>query len=140
MSIPFGTSIPFVEHLGITLEIFEGGQSELRFSPRHEHLNSFDVVHGGAIMSLLDVTMAMAARSVQPELGVVTIEMKTTFMRPARFTSGESFTGRGELQHRTSQMAFTEGRIYDPDGNLCATASGTFKYVTRRIASGPSTD
>jgi hypothetical protein len=29
MSIPFGAVIPFVEHLGFTLEKFEGGQSEL---------------------------------------------------------------------------------------------------------------
>ena len=33
-------------------------------------------------MTLLDVTMAVAARSVEKNMGVVTIEMKTTFMRP----------------------------------------------------------
>ena len=26
-------------------------------------------------------------------------------------------------------MAFAEGAIYDATGQLCATASGTFKYV-----------
>jgi len=35
------------------------------------------------------------------------------------------------LLHRTATMAFTEGRILDAEGKLCAHASGTFKYVPR---------
>lgn len=140
MSLPFGAHIPFVDHLGFTLEKFEGGESELHYAPRPEHLNSFDVTHGGAVMTFLDVIMATAARSIEPEWGVVTIEMKTSFMRPAKVPAGGKLLGKGYLQHRTRSMAFTEGRIYDADGQLCATATGTFKYVTRRKADNPSTD
>jgi uncharacterized protein (TIGR00369 family) len=140
MSIPFGAHIPFVHHLGFTLEKFEGGESELHFAPRPEHLNSFDVTHGGALMTLLDVVMATAARSVDPDMGVVTIEMKTSFMRPAQVSDGQKLQAKGLLQHRTRSMAFTEGRIYDAQGQLCATATGTFKYVAKRLAQSPSTD
>lgn len=140
MSIPFGAHIPFVHHLGFTLEKFEGGQSELHYAPRPEHLNSFDVTHGGAVMTLLDVVMATAARSVSPDMGVVTIEMKTSFMRPAKVAPGLSLTARGELQHRTRSMAFTEGRVFDAEGQLCAVATGTFKYVARRETQSPFTD
>jgi uncharacterized protein (TIGR00369 family) len=127
MALSFGVSIPFVEHLGFSLERFEGGESELRFTPRVEHLNSFAVTHGGACMTLLDVTMAAAARSVRAEMGVVTIEMKTSFMQPAR----GALTGRGRLMHASATMAFTEGTIYDAEGRACAHATGTFKYVKR---------
>ncbi len=140
MSIPFGAHIPFVHHLGFTLEMFEGGQSELHYTPRAEHLNSFDVTHGGAVMTLLDVVMATAARSVSPEMGVVTIEMKTSFMRPAKVASGQRLTAKGELQHRTRSMAFTQGQVYDAEGQLCAVSTGTFKYVARRESASPSTD
>ena len=140
MSIPFGAHIPFVEHLGFTLEKFEGGESVLHFAPRPEHLNSFDVTHGGAVMTFLDVIMATAARSVDPDMGVVTIEMKTTFMRPAKVPAGDKLVGKGRLVHRTRSMAFTEGHIHDAEGQLCAAATGTFKYVTRRAAQSPSTD
>ncbi len=140
MSIPFGARIPFVDHLGFTLEKFEGGQSELLFAPRPEHFNSFDVTHGGAVMTFLDVIMATAARSVDPEMGVVTIEMKTTFMRPAKVPAGQALVGKGHLQHRTRSMAFTEGRVFDAQGQLCAHATGTFKYVSRRDSPSPSTD
>lgn len=140
MSLPFGAQIPFVDHLGFTLEKFEGGESELHFAPRPEHLNSFDVTHGGAVMTFLDVIMATAARSVDPEMGVVTIEMKTTFMRPAKVPAGQALVGKGHLQHRTRSMAFTEGRVFDAQGQLCAHATGTFKYVSRRQSPSPSTD
>ena len=132
MSIPFGAVIPFVDHLGFTLEKFEGGQSELHYAPQPEHLNSFAVTHGGASMTLLDVTMATAARSETPDMGVVTIEMKTSFMQPAR----GPLVAKGRLIHRTATMAFTEGTVYDAQGKVCCHATGTFKYVRRLPVDG----
>ena len=142
MSIPFGAHIPFVDHLGFTLEKFENGHSELHFKPRAEHLNSFDITHGGAVMTLLDVVMATAARSVEQDMGVVTIEMKTSFMRPARISEGEYLVAKGLLLLRTKTMIFTEGKVYDAAGQLCAHATGTFKYVKRTpsMSSPISTD
>jgi uncharacterized protein (TIGR00369 family) len=130
----FGAEIPFVTLLGFTLELFEGGESVIGYTPRPEHLNSFAVTHGGACMTLLDVTLAVAARSVQKDMGVVTIEMKTSFMRPAP-GDGSKLTARGRLMHRTATLAFTEATLYDAKGQACAHATGTFKYV-RRLATG----
>jgi uncharacterized protein (TIGR00369 family) len=140
MSIPFGALIPFVEHLGFTLEKFERGQSELLFAPLAQHLNSFEVTHGGAVMTLLDVVMATAARSMEPNMGVVTIEMKTSFLRPAKVPAGLALRAAGQLLHRTRSMAFTDGKVFDATGQLCAHATGTFKYVARRASSAPATD
>jgi uncharacterized protein (TIGR00369 family) len=126
----FGVEIPFVSHLGFELELFEKGKSALGYAARPEHLNTFGVTHGGACMTLLDVCMAQAARSVQPDMGAVTIEMKTSFMRPTP-GDGSRLTARGNLLHRTATMAFTEGTIYDAEGRACAHATGTFKYVKR---------
>ena len=128
----FGVDIPFVHHLGFELVLFEDGHSQIDYLPRPEHLNSFGVTHGGACMTLLDVTMAVAARSVDKEMGVVTIAMKTTFMQPAR----GPLSGKGRLMHRTATMAFTEATIFDAGGRACAHATGTFKYV-RRLPTGP---
>lgn len=130
----FGVEIPFVAHLGFELRVFEGGLSELGYEPRAEHLNSFAVTHGGALMTLLDVTMAVAARSVQQDLGVVTIEMKTSFMRPAL----GALSAKGRLLHRSATLAFTEATVFDAAGHACAHATGTFKYV-RRLPTGAKT-
>ncbi|MDI1238225.1 MAG: PaaI family thioesterase [Polaromonas sp.] len=131
----FGVDIPFVHHLGFELVLFEGGASQIDYTPLPEHLNSFHVTHGGALMTLQDVVMATAARSVEPDMGVVTIEMKTSFMRPAP-GDGSKLTARGRLIHRTATMAFTEGTVYDAKGGICSHATGTFKYV-KRLAVGP---
>ncbi len=131
----FGVEIPFVTHLGFELTRFEGGHSEIRYTPKPEHLNSFDVTHGGASMTLLDVTMATAARSVDPDMGVVTIEMKTSFMRPAMQSEQGPLVAKGELMHRTATMAFTQATVYDARGHACAHATGTFKYL-KRLATG----
>ncbi|MDQ3060640.1 MAG: PaaI family thioesterase [Pseudomonadota bacterium] len=130
----FGTEIPFVTHLGFALELFEGGASALGYTPQPEHLNSFAVTHGGVCMTLLDVAMASAARSVQKDMGAVTIEMKTSFMRPTP-GDGSRLTARGRLMHRTATLAFTEATLYDAQGQACAHATGTFKYV-KRLATG----
>ena len=127
MSISSGVVVPFVEHLGFTIERFEAGESELNYTARPEHMNSFQVTHGGACMTLLDVTMAVAARSVQKDMGVVTIEMKTSFMQPAT----GPLVAKGRLMHRTATMAFTEATIFDTQDRACAHATGTFKYVRR---------
>ena len=123
----FPVRIPFVEHLGVRLEHMADGLAVLLMMPQAEHHNSFDVVHGGVSMTLLDVVMAHAARSVAPELGVVTVELKTSFMRPALGV----LRAEGELLHRTATMAFTQARIVDEQGQVCSHATGTFKYVKR---------
>jgi len=133
--VEFSVHIPFVEHLGFELQKFEGGEAEIAFAPRPEHENSFNVVHGGASMTLLDVVMAHAARTVEPAMGCVTIEMKTSFMRAAK----GPLLAKGKLLHRTATMAFTEGSIFDAAGKLCAHATGTFKFVPR-LPVGKSTN
>ena len=131
----FGVEIPFVGLLGFRLEKFQDGESELHYLPAPEHLNSFQVTHGGACMTPLDVAMATAARSTEPDMGAVTIEMKTSFMRPSK----GQLIARGRLLHRSATLAFTEAGIYDVDGQLCAHATGTFKLVRRLPVGGKAT-
>ena len=130
----FTVHIPFVEMLGFELVQFDAGRSEIALSLREELTNSLDMAHGGVTMTLLDVAMAHAARSPnQPghveSAGVVTIEMKTTFMRPGV----GRLRGLGQLLHRTATMAFCEGRVLAESGALVAQATGTFKYLRPQI-------
>lgn len=128
--LAFALRIPFVETLGLELWRFDGGQAELRLALSEPLTNSFAVAHGGVLMTLLDVAMAHAARSVHARVpgsdhGVVTIEMKTSFVRPAE----GRLRGEGRLLHRTATLAFCEGSVHDAAGQLCAHATGTFKYL-----------
>jgi uncharacterized protein (TIGR00369 family) len=133
----FPLQIPFVDTLGFELIRFEGGEAEIELALRDELCNSWGVAHGGVTMTLLDVVMAHAARSPgQPGItdhrGVVTIEMKTTFMRPGL----GRMTARGKVLQRTVSMAFCEGSVLDGEGQLAAHATGTFKYLKGLPAGG----
>ena len=126
----FPVHIPFVEQLGMELWGFGDGKAELRLDLAESHLNSWEVAHGGVLMTLLDVAMAHAARAHHSHdpadaPGVATIEMKTSFMRPAE---GE-LRALGSLLHRTTTLAFCEGRVVDGHGAICAHATATFKYL-----------
>jgi uncharacterized protein (TIGR00369 family) len=137
--LKFQVHIPFVEMLGFELLRFEPGVAEIAVPLRDELTNSWGVAHGGVTMTLLDVVMAHAARTpsaegVEETSGIVTIEMKTSFMQPCR----GQLTGKGRLMHRTKSMAFTEGTVYDAGGRACAHATGTFKYVKRAAVTAPS--
>jgi uncharacterized protein (TIGR00369 family) len=138
--VRFPIHIPFVEQLGLELHRFENGQAEVQVDLDAAHLNSWDVAHGGVLMTMLDVAMAHAARSLnahEPDHGpgVVTVEMKTSFMRPAE----GRLVARATLLHRSVTMAFCEASLFDPDEHLCAHATGTFKYLRQLPTKGRST-
>ncbi len=133
----FLVHIPFVETLGFELLRFELGEAEIAVQLREELTNSWGVAHGGVTMTLLDVVMAHAARSpgedgVTETSGVVTVEMKTSFMRPGL----GRLIGSGKRLHRTASMAFCEASVFDAEGLLVAHATGTFKYLKGLPAGG----
>ncbi|MBT9598861.1 MAG: PaaI family thioesterase [Vitreoscilla sp.] len=131
--IPFPVRVPFVESLGLELNACAHGASELRVDLADAHMNSWEVAHGGVLMTMLDVAMATAARSDHLDgPGVATIEMKTSFVRPAE---GE-LRALGKLLHRTSTLAFCEASVLDDAGELCAHATGTFKYLRKLPVKG----
>ncbi len=133
--LPFPVVVPFVESLGIELHGYSEGHTELRVDLDEAHLNAWEVAHGGVLMTLMDVAMAMAARSATGHGGgVATIEMKTSFMRPAQ----HQLRAVAKLLHKTATLAFCEASVFDDEGKLCATASGTFKYL-RGLVKRPAT-
>jgi acyl-CoA thioesterase len=122
--------IPFLTDLGVEFLSMENGQAEIALNLEARHMNSWQVTHGGVIMTLLDVAMSMAGRSLDPDArGGVTVEMKTSFMQPAGKTGGR-IVAKGKAFHRSTTMCFCEGEVWSGD-KLAAKAMGTFKYVKR---------
>jgi len=138
--LKFAVDIPFVEALGMQLWRFDSGLAEISLEVLPQMLNSWQVAHGGVLMTLLDVAMAHAARSVRlgdPDAaGIATVEMKTQFIRPAE----GRLVATGRLLHAGARTAFCEGSVHDAAGGLCAHATGTFKYTSnlRRAGQAPA--
>ena len=126
---------PFLHDLGVRLNEIGDGRATLELVLEARHMNSWQVSHGGITMTLLDVAMAMAGRSLQADLaGLVTVEMKTTFLQPAGIVGGV-LKASGHAYHQTPTMCFCEGELWNGD-KLVAKATGTFKYLHRLKSGG----
>jgi acyl-CoA thioesterase len=124
----FRNDIPFIKDLGVEFISAENGRAVVALDLTARHLNSWSVAHGGVLMTLLDVAMAVAGRTLDPTAGGgVTLEMKTSFLQPAR--AGSRLIVSGHAFHRSATMAFCDGEVRDTAERLIAKAMGTFKYL-----------
>jgi acyl-CoA thioesterase len=127
-SSAFRLNVPFIQELGVEFISAADGRSVLALNLEPWHLNSWSVAHGGVLMSLLDVAMAVAGRSLDAAAGGgVTVEMKTSFLQPAQ--ADTRLIVSGFAYHRSTTMAFCEGEVRDTADRLIAKAMGTFKYL-----------
>ncbi|HEY8609510.1 MAG TPA: PaaI family thioesterase [Noviherbaspirillum sp.] len=127
---PFPADIPFLHDLGVEFLGMADGEAQVALRLEERHMNSWTVTHGGVTMTLLDVAMALAGRSLQPDArGGVTVEMKTSFLQPCG-KPGNRIIAKGKAFHRSTTMCFCEGEVWNGD-QLVAKAMGTFKYLKR---------
>jgi uncharacterized protein (TIGR00369 family) len=117
--------IPFVSHLKILTETLGEGSARLSL-PIEPHLtNSIGTVHGGVIMSLLDVALCTAARTLHPDsLGVITIDMSTSFIGGG---GGARLLAEARVLKDGRSMIFVEGEAKNEDGSLVAKAMATVR-------------
>ncbi|RJX32819.1 MAG: PaaI family thioesterase [Oxalobacter sp.] len=123
-------AIPFLSELGLEVVSMADGQSEVALNVANRHTNSWKVMHGGVTMTLLDVCMARAARSLDPQAtSTATVEMKVSFFQPGG-QEGERMIAKGRVLHRSTTMYYCEGDVWNGD-KLVAKAMGTFKLMRR---------
>jgi acyl-CoA thioesterase len=132
----FRDRVPFLKDLGVEIVGAHAGRSRLELTILPRHLNAWSAVHGGVLMTLLDVAMAAAGRSLDLTAGGgITVEMTTSFMQAAPSTGRLIATGL--CAHQSSTMAFCEAEIRDQTDRLLARAMGIFKYVRERPLEPP---
>jgi uncharacterized protein (TIGR00369 family) len=121
--------IPFLTHLKILTESLGEGTAQLSL-PVEPHLtNSLGTVHGGVIMSLLDVALCTAARTLHPEsLGVITINMSTSFIGAG---SGAKLLADARVLKDGKSMSFVEAEAKNQDGAIVAKAIGTVRVLKK---------
>jgi len=117
--------IPFISHLKILTETLGRGEARLSL-PVETHLtNSFGTVHGGVILSLLDIALCTAARTLHPDsTGVITIDMSASFIGAG---SGTRLVAEARVMKDARSMSFVEGEAKNEDGSLVAKAIATVR-------------
>src|SRR5688572_33122858 len=117
--------IPFVQHLKILTEELGQGTARLSLPVEHEFTNSLGTVHGGVIMSLLDVALCTAARTLHPDsIGVITIDLSTSFIGGAK---GARLLADARVLKDGRSMSFVEAEAKNEDGSLVAKAIATVR-------------
>lgn len=93
---------------------------------RQELLNQLPAAHGGVLMTLLDAVMSRAACELPqaPSQTAVTVETSSRFHRPGR----GPVRAEGWVVHASRSLCSCAAQIVDEQGQLVATATGTFKY------------
>ena len=130
-------NVPFLKLLGVRLITAEMGKGEILLALKPEHTNTWDVAHGGVLLTLMDVAMAVAARSGDPsDRSVVTVEMKNNFMQAANGI----LRVKADTVRRTATMAFCEAKLYNDQGEICCMATGTFQFLKRLAAKDANGD
>jgi uncharacterized protein (TIGR00369 family) len=119
--------IPFIQLLKLATDELGHGTAKLSLPVEPQLTNSLGSVHGGVIMSLLDVALCTAARTLHPESqGVITINLSTSFIGAG---SGERLLAEARVLKDGRSMSFVEGEARNADGSLVAKAVGTVRVL-----------
>ena len=85
------------------------------------------IIHGGAIATLADESLATVAFTVAEEGEMtVTADLKVDFLRPGK---PGRFVARATVRHRTRRLAFCEATVEDGSGQIVAEGRAVIAYV-----------
>jgi uncharacterized protein (TIGR00369 family) len=116
---------PMAELMNITFVAAEHGAVTFTCTPDESAYNPLGVVHGGLVCTLLDSVTACALHTtLGPGQGITSIEIKVSFMRPVRLSSGV-LTATGRVIKMGSRVSFCEGFVSDEREEIVATATST---------------
>jgi uncharacterized protein (TIGR00369 family) len=102
---------------------------EVEFDANDGFCNPMGQIQGGFVCAMLDDAMSVAGLVESQFTAVMpTLEMKTSFMRPA--LPGK-LRAVGRIAKWGRSIAFTEGELYDAEGRLLAKATGTAMPTAR---------
>ena len=113
--------------VGFELESSGDGRAELILDVEPRHLNPHGTVHGGAIATLVDSAMGAAVATTTGEgEGPVTIEMKVTYLEPAKT---ERLRASAHVRRAGKRITIVEADVLDADDEAVAHAIATFTTV-----------
>lgn len=113
----------------------EGGMITGVTTPKDIHQSYPNRMHGGMISAMLDETLGRAVQIGKPDIWAVTGELSVRFKKPVPLDKPVICVGK--ITKDTSRVYIAEGFIEDEEGNILATAKGTYvKSDVSKICNG----
>jgi uncharacterized protein (TIGR00369 family) len=108
----------------------DDGKARLRMFPEHRHTNLANNVHGGTVLSLIDISLFACSRMLGIiEAGTaVTLDLSVQFIGAGK--PGLPCDAVTELLKETRRLVFLRGIVEQGEGNIIAAYSGTIRKPT----------
>lgn len=121
---------PYWRLLGMRIEHATVGSARLSMLCKSDLLQLFGQVHGGAIASLIDSSVAVAlALTLSPDEKATTVELKVNYLEPVR--TGEIYAD-SKLVKRGKKIIVGTTEVTDRDGRLAAIGTVTYMVLEKR--------
>jgi len=124
------SAVGYNRHVGPLYRIAAPSPDEHRFvfTVAEQHMNAAGSVHGGMLMSFIDVAMSHAARAASGAKVLSTIVLNCDFVSPGRL--GDRIEARVRVSRSTRSVVFLSGELVAGDRRLLV-ATGQWKVVVR---------
>ena len=120
--------VPYVGLLGFEFVRAERGAATFALDVREELTRMGGILHGGAVVSLLDTAAAFAVHTViEPDARTVTVDLTVHFLRPA---SAGRIEAQARILRRGRRVCILSVEARDADAEIIATATMTYYIQT----------
>ena len=129
---------PFAVGLKATLISIDAQARGIRvsFTPGIEYVAARGTLQGGAVATMLDLTMAFMALALIPEdRSTSTANLNISYLKPA-FPG--PMIGEGEVERLGRSMIFLRARLVPEGGDAVASATGVFAIFERKPSGLPA--
>jgi uncharacterized protein (TIGR00369 family) len=117
-------NVRYANLLGMELRHIERGSASVCLEAREELLQNRNVVHGGAIASLIDTATAFAILPIlEKGQSTTTVDLTIHYLRP--LTKGR-ITATARIIRAGRKVITLSAEVFDDDGKLAATALTTY--------------
>lgn len=102
------------------------GFARFAYPGKTEFCNEHGFVHGGFLSAMMDETMAIAGTAARNfDFILPTLGMKTSYLAPVK--PGRLIV-EGQVVRIHEREIYLDGRVFDGEGELAATASATARF------------
>lgn len=134
-----GHGDPYLEHVGPLWVRSEEGLATLLLRVERRHTNANGSLHGGVLMAMIDVALAMsmdhALKRDDPSSHAHAITMQLSCSMMGAGALGDLLVAQGTLDRITRTMGFASGRITAGE-RLLVTGTALFKRPSSASAAG----
>ena len=118
---------PFINQLGLELVSIEPDRAEISLPYREELATAGDVVHGGAVSSLIDTAAALAAWSrhdIDAGTKWGTVGIAVNFLAAGQ---GKDLTAAATISRRGRSLCYCRVEVSDSEGKAVAEGLVTYR-------------